>query len=488
MPGIGSSDPLVMSDWLENAQFENMAHTVKSANDQVDNPVEQILGMLEPSDGQSLGRVGHYDFLKLIGRGAFGVVFNAFDRKLARQVAIKVLTPTKSSSEERCERFLKEARSAAAVRHENVVQIYAVEESPFPFIVMELVSDGTLQYHIRKNGALSPDDTVDYSIQIAKGLEAAHGKRIVHLDVKPSNILLQCIDGETRLQPKLTDFGLAFGIDEPSNFEPGVVMGTPAYMSPEQAAGSPLDHRADLFSLGSVIFAMCTGQQAFGGERTLSVFRGVLKNNRAQLPDGFDIPESMLAIINRLHSTLPQHRYDSASQVISDLSKLAHHPNDRRSLPFAKVLTVVALCITASLLALWVQSGQPIDYAQPTWREARQQLLSVTGELEALNPRFETRDCFYEIADGRVIELKLPWLVDYSPIATLTDLKRIKLTCSPDVDVVDLSFVQGMKGLETVDAGAVPLQNLKPLTGLPIRKLNIWCSYFHCPEKYYSLI
>ena len=200
-----------------------------------------------------LGRMGAYEILELIGRGGMGIVFKGRDRKLERLVAVKVLSPELSSSVPARQRFLREAKSAAAVTHEHVVTIHAVDEANgTPFLVMEYIVGVSLEDRIQRSGHLRVEEILRIGMQIAAGLAAAHAQGLVHRDIKPSNILLE--NGVERV--KITDFGLARVVHESQLTQTNAVAGTPQYMSPEQARGDQVDHRSDLFSLGCVMYAM----------------------------------------------------------------------------------------------------------------------------------------------------------------------------------------------------------------------------------------
>src|SRR5207249_10465881 len=219
------------------------------------------LDFLEPSDRTgSIGRLGHYEVQEVVGRGGMGVVLKAFDEQLHRVVAIKVMAPQLASSATARKRFAREARAAAAVTHDHVVTIHAVaEDGPLPHIVMQFVAGESLQDRLDRNGPLPLLEVLRIGMQTAAGLAAAHAQGLVHRDVKPSNILLE----NSVERVKITDFGLARAVDDASITQSGVVAGTPQYMAPEQAGGEVLDHRADLFSLGSVLYAACTGRPPF---------------------------------------------------------------------------------------------------------------------------------------------------------------------------------------------------------------------------------
>ena len=219
-----------------------------------------------------IGRFGPYEVSEVLGRGGMGVVLKAFDTALHRPVAVKVLAPQLATSASARKRFLREARAAASVVHEHVVTIHAVDEAGgLPYLVMQFVPGRSLQERIEAAGPLELREVLRIGMQAAAGLAAAHAQGLVHRDVKPANILLE--NGVERV--KLTDFGLARAADDASLTQSGVVAGTPQYMAPEQARGEPVDHRADLFSLGSVLYAMCTGRSPFRAETTVAVLRRV---------------------------------------------------------------------------------------------------------------------------------------------------------------------------------------------------------------------
>ncbi len=277
------------------------------------------LDFLEPSDRHDvLGRLAHYEVLEILGKGGFGVVLKAFDTKLRRVVAIKVLARALAANDRARLRFLREARATAAVRHEHVVDIHAVDEQPVPYLVMEYIAGQTLQARLDREAPLDVRAVLRLGYQIATGLAAAHQQGLVHRDIKPANILLE--DGVERV--KITDFGLAQAADDPSLTQAGQVTGTPLYMAPEQASGAAVDHRADLFSLGTVLYLMCTGRRAFRAETTLAVLRRVCEDTPE--PIGAinpDVPAWLAAIIARLHAKDPAQRIASAQELAQILER-----------------------------------------------------------------------------------------------------------------------------------------------------------------------
>jgi serine/threonine protein kinase len=215
------------------------------------------LDYLQPSDRpDSLGRLGHYEILQVLGQGAFGTVLKAFDDRLVRMVAIKVIGADLAATSPARKRFLREAQASAAIRHEHVVSVYSVEDKPLPHLVMEYIPGPTLQQRLDQGGPLDVAGVLHFGRKIAEGLAAAHAMDLIHLDIKPGNILLDMSVGE---RVKISDFGLARAAADASLSQSGVIAGTPMYMSPEQALGHRLDRRADLFSLGSVPYQMTGG-------------------------------------------------------------------------------------------------------------------------------------------------------------------------------------------------------------------------------------
>src|SRR5262245_58422314 len=290
---------------------------------------DESLDLLEPSNKPgSIGRLGHYDVQEVVGRGGMGVVLKALDERLHRVVAIKVMATQLATSATARKRFTREARAAAAVTHDHVVTIHAVEESgPLPYIVMQYVAGTSLQDRLDRTGPLPLAEILRIGMQSACGLAAAHAQGLVHRDVKPANILLE--NGVERV--KLTDFGLARAADDASLTQSGTVAGTPSFMSPEQAEGKSLDHRSDLFSLGSVLYAMCTGRPPFRAGRSMGVLKRVCEETPTPVREtNPEVPDWLAAVVEKLHAKDPAGRFQSAAEVAELLGRhLAHvqHPS-----------------------------------------------------------------------------------------------------------------------------------------------------------------
>jgi WD40 repeat protein/tRNA A-37 threonylcarbamoyl transferase component Bud32 len=291
---------------------------------------DEVLDFLQPTGTPgALGRLDHYEILDVVGKGGMGVVLRARDTKLLRVVALKVLAAPLAASGTARQRFVREARAAAAVRDEHVIDIHAVrDDGPAPYLVMEFIDGCNLEALVRRNGPLEVKEVLRIGTQIASGLAAAHRQGLVHRDVKPANILLE--NGVQRV--KLTDFGLARAVDDASLTHSGLIAGTPTYMSPEQANGEPIDHRSDLFSLGSVLYEMCTGRPAFRAPNTAAVLRRINDETprpiRAVNPD---VPEPLCRVLDRLHAKKPADRPASASEVADLLAGLLADLNFGRS-------------------------------------------------------------------------------------------------------------------------------------------------------------
>ena len=274
-----------------------------------------------------------YDIRGIVGKGGMGVVVRARDKKLDRDVAIKLMVPEFARNDAARQRFLREARAAAAVRHDHVVTIYSVREvDGVPLLEMELIQGESLAERIQRTGPISALEVARLAIQIARGLDAAHKRGLIHRDIKPGNILLEATeevattlvsaDGRGFCRAKITDFGLARVASEESLTNSGLIAGTPQYMSPEQAEGTVIDHRSDLFSLGSVMYAMCAGRAPFHADSALGILRQVSDFAPPSLHErNSKIPDWLLAIIERLMAKRPEDRFQSAGDVVEVLSR-----------------------------------------------------------------------------------------------------------------------------------------------------------------------
>ena len=291
-----------------------------------------IQKILAPSDDdRMLGRLGPYEITGIIGSGGMGIVLKGHDRALDRFVAIKLLSPHLASSGAARQRFLREAKAAAAVVHDNVIAIHGVDEfAGLPYLVMPYCRGTTLEKRVRDAGPMTLREILRVGLQTARGLAAAHAQGLVHRDVKPANILLE--DGVERV--RITDFGLARAADDASLTVTGLLAGTPHYMSPEQALGKPLDARSDLFALGAVLFTLATGKPPFRAESSHAVLRMVTDVEPADVRlANPDMPAWLAAIVGRLLAKDPAARFSSATEVAGMLEACLAHVNDPLAIP-----------------------------------------------------------------------------------------------------------------------------------------------------------
>jgi serine/threonine protein kinase len=278
--------------------------------------------LASPKGADELGRLGPYRVLKVLGTGAMGVVFQAEDPHLKRLVALKVMRPSLAASEDFHRRFLREARLAAAIDHEHIVTVYqAGEDRGVPFMAMKLLQGQTLEDKLKKAGGRLPlPEVLRIGREIAEGLAAAHEHGLVHRDVKPANVWLEAGRGRV----KIVDFGLARGAGPDAQFtQAGAVIGTPAYMAPEQAGAADVDARCDLFSLGAVLYRAATGELPFGGKDTLSVLHALA--NKTPTPPHqriSDLPRAFSGLVMRLLSKDPADRPQTAQEVVELIAAL----------------------------------------------------------------------------------------------------------------------------------------------------------------------
>lgn len=314
---------------LAGFEVATEAFTDSNCGTAVDTDIRPFLSPCDKPD--RIGKLDQYEIIEVVGHGGMGTVLRAFDTKLSRVVALKVMAPELAANPTAVRRFLREATTAAAVVHDHVVTIYAVDDAHRPpFLVMEFVEGQTLHQKIQREGALELRTILRIGSQSAAGLAAAHKTGLIHRDVKPANILLE--NGIERV--KITDFGLARAADDLEMTKAGMIAGTPQYMSPEQAKGESIDTRSDLFSLGSVLYTMCTGRPAFRAETTMGVLKRVCEDEpRAVHEVNPEIPDWLEAIVDKLLSKSPDERFQSAAEVADLLSQHLAHLQQPTSIP-----------------------------------------------------------------------------------------------------------------------------------------------------------
>ena len=316
--------------------------------------------------------VGRYQIIEELGKGGMGVVYKARDTRLDRFAAIKVLPHEKVSDPERKLRFIQEAKAASSLNHPNIIHIYDIEQAEgIDFIAMEYVDGRTLDEPIGRKG-LKLNDALKYAVQVADALATAHEAGIVHRDLKPGNVM---VTGKG--QVKVLDFGLAKLIETLTASEAaatrtlkpvteeGRIVGTVAYMSPEQAEGKKVDHRSDIFSFGSVLYEMVTGRRAFQGETNMSILAAILHKEPPAVSElAGDVPRDLEKIIARCLRKDPERRIQHMIDVKlaledlkeeSDSGKLfAAAPQRRRRIAPWAIAGLVVVVLAAALVALWL--------------------------------------------------------------------------------------------------------------------------------------
>jgi len=344
-------------------------------------------------------KLGPYEIVSLLGSGGMGEVYRARDARLKRDVAIKVLPQALSLDADRMRRFEQEALATAALNHPNILAVFDIGTSDgSPYVVSELLEGETLRERLR-TGAIPARKSLDYAVQMAHGLAAAHEKGIIHRDLKPENLFLTK-DGRL----KILDFGLA-KLTQPDTSsqtsmatvthatEAGVVMGTAGYMSPEQVRGGTLDARSDIFSFGAILYEMLTGKRAFHGDTTADTMSSILKEDPPDLSEtNRNVSPALERIVQHCLEKNPESRFHSASDIAFDLEHLSG-----ASGPSAKIAAVTGaspqrklwmrlaagLAAAAALLAVgWLLGGGRGTSAIPEY----QQITFRTGSIG--NARF----------------------------------------------------------------------------------------------------
>ena len=283
---------------------------------------EPVLG--PPKQSGELGTLGPYRVLKKIGIGGMGAVYLGFDESLHRNVALKVMLPKVAANAAARERFLREARASAAVEHPNVVGIFSVgEHATVPYLAMQYLQGQPLDKYLAKKGTPGLAQILRVARETVDGLAAAHAKGLIHRDIKPANLWLEAPNGRI----KILDFGLAKATGaENDNTEithEGVAVGTPAYMAPEQARALPVDFRTDLFSLGAVLYRVCTGKQPFKGANMMAVLSALAADTPVPLRElNPAIPQSLADLIHKLLEKDPNNRPRNAMEVSAALKAI----------------------------------------------------------------------------------------------------------------------------------------------------------------------
>jgi hypothetical protein len=283
---------------------------------------EELQVLAPPQGPGEIGRLGPYRVLELLGQGGMGTVYLAEDPHLGRRVALKTLQPALAAERKARERFLREARAAAALEHDHIVPIYQVgEERGVPFLAMPLLRGESLETRLHSEKKVAPAEAVRIAREAAEGLACAHAAGLIHRDVKPANLWLE---PSPRRRVKVLDFGLARPAESGQGLtEAGALVGTPGYIAPEQGGGGPLDGRADLFSLGVVLYRMLTGRMPFRCENMVKYIESLV--SRPPSPPATvepAVPEALSDLVLRLLARNPADRPASAAALVAELAEV----------------------------------------------------------------------------------------------------------------------------------------------------------------------
>lgn len=309
---------------LKKIQSESgtMNHSV-AENASAAKPMVVIAGLAPSKEAGALGEIDNYTVREIIGYGGMGTVLKAWDQRLSRIVAIKILHPHLAASGAARTRFSREAQLVASISHPNVVPIHDVTDSSSrPYLVMGFVPGGSLQDKLDADGPLSLEETLRIALQVAEGLDAAHSHGLVHRDIKPANLLLEARWNRVLI----TDFGLARALDDATITASGYLAGTPQFMSPEQTRGERIDHRSDLFSLGSVIYTMLAGRPPFRADNPMALFQKVHSENATPIHQVQEhLPAWVQRLIDQFHAKAPTDRIQSASESVALIRACLQH-------------------------------------------------------------------------------------------------------------------------------------------------------------------
>jgi serine/threonine-protein kinase len=317
---------------------------------------------------------GRYRIVKELGKGNMGVVYQAHDPQIDRPVALKVLRPDRVVSEAFVTRFMKEARAIGRLSHPNIVTVYDVgEDNNAIYIAMEFLQGEPFNEVIR-SGRLTVPQSIAIGKQMAEALDYAHGKGIVHRDIKPSNMILSAEN-----QAKLTDFGIA-RIEDPAasaQTQVGEILGTPIYMSPEQVMGQAADGRADLYSLGVILYEMTTGRRPFTGNSIAAIFRAITQDT-AEPPSAINpfVPQKLSDLIMKCLAKTPQERFQSGRELAAALDVITaalsrvdqgdpSEPVKKKRPLMIPVFVLLAVIVTLGAYQFMARRGT-IDSSNPT--------------------------------------------------------------------------------------------------------------------------
>lgn len=294
-----------------------------------------------PKKAGEIGVLGKYRILKELGRGGMGGIFLGYDEKLKRRVAIKMMLPKYAENESARARFNREALAAAQIKHENIVVLYDTDEfKGLPYIAMEYLQGASLDEFLKKNPVTGISQTLRVGREVCSALAAAHKLGAAHRDIKPSNIWLEAPLGKA----KVLDFGLVKWLnpqDEAKLTTSGSIIGSPAYMSPEQARGGKIDHRTDIFSLGAVLYRMSTGQLPFQGDNLMDLLMALGGKDPKPIQQlNPKVPTELADLIHKMLRKNPDDRPQKAAEIADKLQRIAEKRQSNANMAAIKTPTI----------------------------------------------------------------------------------------------------------------------------------------------------
>jgi len=386
MPGVNDPHPRPDVDRTE-APSQPSASDETGASAAGHPPATPALG--PPVEPGEVGTLGPYRLVKELGKGGMGAVYAALDTRLHRRLALKLMLPQFAADPAARERFLREARACAQVIHDNVVTVYDADvRDGVPYIAMQYLEGYPLDEYLKRKGTPSLQQVLRIGRDAAAGLAAAHAKGLVHRDIKPANLWLEAPHGRV----KVLDFGLARPVDAEAEItKQGAVVGTPAYMSPEQARGLRVDHRTDLFSLGAVLYRLCTGRLPFQADTTMGVLMALASEEPPPVRElNPAVTVALADLIHQLLSKNPANRPPSADDVAARLRTIAQATvADAPGQPSVPQVVYVPIQVTAAssdnpFADLDVTEGDVIPPAVPVGAKPRGRTLLAAAGLVAL--------------------------------------------------------------------------------------------------------
>jgi TolB-like protein len=496
---------------LPTVRLENLMERLKALGKPTTSPSSTAEScdrfLAPPQNADEIGRLGPYRVLQVLGSGGMGVVYLAEDTRLQRLVALKVLRPALAENAQARQRFQQEARAIAALASDHIVPIYEVsEDRGLPFLAMPVLRGETLADRLAREGRLPADEVRRIGLELARGLAAAHGRSLIHRDIKPGNVWLESpTEGEPAAgRVKLLDFGLAqVSGDRRGLTEYGTLLGTPEYMAPEQASGEPVDARSDLFSLGSVLYALAAGRPPFHGKNSLTVLRSVCEAAPPPLRElAPDLPEDLVALIEKLHARDRSRRCQSAQEVIDWLEQRPNRtaPLRRRAFGRRWVLAAAVLFLVIGGLTTW--AAQFIGTARPPAELLAR--LTEAGAVEGLPAPGDDQDG--ESRPAALDEQPQPGQAQPAavPLAILpfeergagvkdqgvqvSDLLFARLSAKDDLVLVDRAdLARALKELELGLSGAVRKESAPRVGQLTGARLLLFGSVLHADKRRYLI-